>query len=534
MQRWNNRDELAHQVVMLDRQGVSRRAIARSTGVSRNTVRKILMQHQDARDAPHTALPSRPKRVPREQKIDRYANEIAQWLKRYPDMTAQRVFEELVAVGYDGKYTTVKDYVRRVRPTPTIEPSLHTPSYSPGEMAESDWTPCTIDFTTGVRATVQIFGYVLWYSKRKNFRIYERADLHALMDGHVRTFERFNGAAHICKYDNQKAVVLGWEGQQPIYNPRFLAFATHYEFRPHACHRQSPNEKPHVERSFWQFERSFLNGRSFRDVEDMRAQLATWVANVVDTRPHKRHKRPAIEMFDEEASQLVPLPKHPYDVARVLYRVCSIDGFVAWDGNRYAVPYEYIYELLPVRIGQRDITIYAADLRAIASHALVPRSAGKDVGADIHHRPSDRRSIDLDQLQRSFDDLGEQGSVYFAQLMARGTRQCGYHGRQVLLMRERFSTQDVMDALAHACAYGAIEHTAIERILTLRARPRTLAEYVAEQTAERIEKRLGRDVTTPRDLREYDELPVSTASTAQEEPCNENRSDPKSDPPPTT
>ena len=65
-----------------------------------------------------------------------------------------------------------------------------------------------------------------------------------------------------CKYDGQKAVVLGWEGHQPIYNPRFLAFATHYDFRPEACRPRRPNDKPRVERGFWEFERSFLNGRS--------------------------------------------------------------------------------------------------------------------------------------------------------------------------------------------------------------------------------------------------------------------------------
>ena len=46
MQRWNNRAELEHQVVMLAQQGVKIRVIARTLGVSRNTVRAIL---KDAR-----------------------------------------------------------------------------------------------------------------------------------------------------------------------------------------------------------------------------------------------------------------------------------------------------------------------------------------------------------------------------------------------------------------------------------------------------------------------------------------------------
>ncbi len=135
----------------------------------------------------------------------------------------------------------------------------------------------------------------------------------------------------------QKAVVLGWEGRQPIYNPRFLAFATHYEFRPVACRPGHPNDKPRVERGFWEFERSFLNGRRFRDVEDLRHQLAEWERTTCDARLHKKTRRPKLEMFAEERPLLRSLPLHPYDSARVLYRVCSTDGFVAVDGNRYYV-----------------------------------------------------------------------------------------------------------------------------------------------------------------------------------------------------
>ncbi len=88
------------------------------------------------------------------------------------------------------------------------------------------------------------------------------------MDGHERAFDRFGGCAHGCTYDSQKAVVLRWEGHQPIYNPRFLAFAAHYEFRPRAV-RGDPNAKPRVERSFLELVRSFFNGRSFVDFEDL-------------------------------------------------------------------------------------------------------------------------------------------------------------------------------------------------------------------------------------------------------------------------
>src|SRR5208337_2443384 len=86
-------------------------------------------------------------------------------------------------------------------------------------------------------------GYVLVHSHRKAYRFYPTNDIHALMDGHVQAFTQFGGAAEETKYDSQKPVVLRWEGNQPIYNLRFVDFATHYSFRLSACRRGHPNDK---------------------------------------------------------------------------------------------------------------------------------------------------------------------------------------------------------------------------------------------------------------------------------------------------
>lgn len=465
-------------------------------------MRKILAAHEAVREVPHSALPAPKPRAPRPSRLDEHRPRVATLLERFPDITAQRVFEELRSAGYTGSYTVVKTYVRKVRPRKPPTPSLEAPIYGPGQMAESDWSPYTLTFGAR-RVTLQVFAYVLAHSGRKSFVPYERADFHALLDGHLQSFERFGGVAHQCKYDNQKAVVLRWEGPQPIFNPRFLVFATYYEFRPRACRPRHPNDKPHVERAFWEFERSFLCGRAFRDEDDLRAQLAEWQDGISDPRTGKNRVSP-LERFAEEAPRLLPLPRHPYDTARVVYRLASLDGFIEWDGNRYAVPYEHVTDILPVRITQRELFVYAADLRLVVRHELAPRSAGVVVRPSGVHLNPRHRPVDLDQLRQVFEGLGEDAHAFFAALVERMPRLAGYHARQILLLRDRFATADLCTALRHARSFGAYEHHAIQRILAARARPRTLDEYVVEETG----RRLGDHDTQPRDLDEYDQLPV--------------------------
>jgi transposase len=533
--RWHSRAELVHQIVTLARDGMSRRAIARSLDVSRNTIRAVLAAHADKREATHSALEPPPPRAPRSKKVDGFEARVAELFGRYPDITAQRVFEILKAEGFSGGYTAIKKHVRTVRPPQKPEPSLTTPVYGPGEMAESDWSPFVIKLTGGARLDVQAFSYVLVYSPRKFFDLFATNDLHALMDGHEGAFRRFEGAAHRCTYDSQKPVVLRWEGAQPIYNPRFLAFAAHYEFRPRAV-RGKPNAKPRVERSFWEMVRSFFNGRSFHDFDDARRQLAQWLDQVVDQRPRRREGRTCLERFADEKDKLVPLPRHPYDTARVAYRLCSIDGFVDWQGNRYAVPYDHVTDILPVRVTQRELFVYAADLKCIAHHELALQGAGLKLDPmGLHPAPRRQSPVDLEHLAFAFESMGEGATGFFRLLSAGPPRVWGHQARCILLLRARFSTADIDAALAHAARFGAFEYAAVERIVEARSAPRTLDEYVAEETARRLEQTLGLRRTEPRDLTEYDRLPLAFPAHAElshEESCPSATPRPDTTPPP--
>lgn len=76
----------------------------------------------------------------------------------------------------------------------------------------------------------------------------ERQDFFALIRQHVDAFEHFDGVPDEILYDNQPTIVLRREAGLPIYQPRFLSFATHYHFRQHALKPRSPKQKGKIER----------------------------------------------------------------------------------------------------------------------------------------------------------------------------------------------------------------------------------------------------------------------------------------------
>jgi hypothetical protein len=383
-------------------------------------------------------------------------------------------------------------------------------------MAECDWSKYSVTFTHAPPMDLQAFGYTLRWSTRKYYGFQESNGLHPLMDEHVHAFERFQGAARRCTYDSQKPVVLRWEGHQPILNLRFVDFATYYEFAVVAC-RHAPNRKPRVERSFWELVLSFFRGRSFRDLEDLKAQLVHWQDTIADLRPIKRMKRRTrMELFAQERPLLRPLPRHEYDTARVFYKLCDIAGFIAWEENWYSLPYDYVTEILPVRVTENELFIYKTDLDCIARHELKPRGA-QEYSILPGHRPAHaERGPDLDQLRRTFEDLGDPANAFLAALEKRDSRSAAYHARKVLALREGWDTNDLLKALSHALAYGALEHSSVERILAARADRRRLDEYVAEASARKLSGAVAQSCTEPRDLAEYDALPCRGATTASQ------------------
>jgi transposase len=241
--------------------GGSYRGNARDLGIDRKTVALVVRAHERQRTEGHLALPPPPKGRPR--LLDRHADQIEALLARYPDITAVRLDEELRAAGFTGGHTVVKERPRELRPRPTRAP-VERFEAGPGVQGQMDYSPFDIAFTEEGTRRVHAFSYILVYSRRRYLRFVESQDFTTTMREHVRAFEHLGGVATVCLYDSMKVVVQTWDGEQPIYNTRFLAFAIHYGFRPWACSRRRPQQVVKAWRSSGQALSQFAAARGLK------------------------------------------------------------------------------------------------------------------------------------------------------------------------------------------------------------------------------------------------------------------------------
>lgn len=116
--------------------GWSKSALAQKLGISRRTINHWIDTGQLDRDmdAEGVRYKSRPVVA---RKIDAYLGIIDSRLEAFPRLSAVRLYQEILADGYSGGYTQLKEYVRQVRPV-TVEPLVRfeTPA---GQQSQVDF-----------------------------------------------------------------------------------------------------------------------------------------------------------------------------------------------------------------------------------------------------------------------------------------------------------------------------------------------------------------------------------------------------------
>jgi transposase len=357
---------LGELIMILDlyRQGLGVAEIARATGFDRKTVKKYI----DRGLEPPVYGPRR--RRPR--LIGSFEAYLAERLTAYPGLSGRRLLREIKERGYAGGYTAVTDFLRHVRPErrAPFEVRFETP---PGEQAQVDFAHFKVVFDDEPAAAriVWLFSLVLGSSRLIWARFVAHQDLQTLLRLHIAAFEAIGGSPREILYDRMKTAVIGADGEGHIvYNRALVELGRHYGFHPRACRAYRAKTKGKMERPFRYIREDFFLGRSFRNMDDLNAELRHWLGTVANVRVHATTGRIVSEAFAEEKPHLRPLPLAPFRAVLKLERRVSHEGMVSVGGNLYSVPDTTRSRVVEVHTLAAEIHVFE-DGRLIATHPVL-------------------------------------------------------------------------------------------------------------------------------------------------------------------
>jgi transposase len=447
---------------------MSKRAIARHFGISRDSVDKMIV-YSTPPGYRRTAPVKRPK-------LDGFTEIIDGWLREDADRprkqrhTAKRVLDRLREEhGFAGGYTIVKEYVRehQRRGREMFVPLRHAPGHAQADFGEARVV------IGGVEQKAHFFVFDLPHSDACYVRAYPAATAEAWADGHVHAFAFFGRVPLSVLYDNDGCLVArilpdGTRKRTTL----FSGLLSHYVIQDRYGRPGKGNDKGSVEGVVGWARRNFMVPRP---------RFATWDAfNAwLEEQCCKRqsdilrgHRETIGARLQRDLEAMMPLPPAPFEACDQATGRVSSQALVRYKTNDYSVPVAYGHRDVWIR-GYVDSVVIGCGGDVIARH---PRCYDREdmVFDPIHYLSLLERKVGaLDQaaplagweLPTEFQTLRR---LMEARQLKAGRRE------YVLVLRllETFELADLHMAVKTALRMGAVGFDAIKHLVLCRVERR--------------------------------------------------------------
>ncbi|MEP7333231.1 MAG: IS21 family transposase [Terracoccus sp.] len=313
-------------------EGLPIKLIARTLGISRNTVRSALVA-----DAP-------PRYVRKQSRsaVDGFEQRIREQLQAVPTMPATVIAQR---VGWDRGLTVFKARVAELRPVYLPPDPAGRTTYEAGELAQFDfWFPA-IELPVGYGQTrtakrLPVMTCTSGYSRWAGATLIPSRDAADLYAGWWRLLsEHLHGVPKTLVWDGEGAVGR-WRAKQASDQSGLTldcqGFRGVLGAKVYICKPRDPEAKGVIERFHDYLERSFLPGRTFTSPEDFNSQLAGFLTTANTRRMRVLGCAPA-DRVAADRDAMLPLPPVPPQTGWRRTLRLPRDHYVRLDSNDYSV-----------------------------------------------------------------------------------------------------------------------------------------------------------------------------------------------------
>lgn len=468
--------------------------IASYLHIHRSTVHRVLSEHSV----------SSTDFLKRNSMIDSFLPFIFETLKKYPSLRASRIYAMVRERGYPGGEDHFRHMISLHRPRRIPEAYLRL-KMLPGEQGQVDWGHFGHIMIGTAKRPLMAFVMVLSYSRKIFLHFYLNQKTDHFLQGHVEAFTAWNGVPRVLLYDNLKSAVLERMGDAIRFNPTFLAFAAHYRFEPRPVAVARGNEKGRVERAIQYIRHHFFAARTWKDVDDLNAQAATWCAGAAAERPCPEDLSQSVHtVFLSEQTKLMALPDNPYPTQEEIIVKVGKTPYIRFDLNDYSVPHTHTQCALTVLASPDRIVIQDGRGMTVAEH-IRSFDKGQQIENTEHVAAlvKQKKQATLHRSQHHLTHAIECGSEFLMKAAEQGyaLRSITHELMQLL---DDYGAMELSLAMQNSLTNNSAHPHTVR--LQLEARRQAQHQLPALTLHLSLDKRLQGQVIKPHNLDLYDQL----------------------------
>ena len=474
------------------------RAIARSKGLARNTVKRLVKLAKQAGLKPGDSLPEEtklqairdgigrpggPESGEAKQTLLGRKEQIEDWLKK-DRLLLTKIHELLGREGIGVSYSSLHRFASKHCGFGSSTVTVRRLEGQPGEFAEVDFGRLGLIHELGNKQprVVQAFIMTLGYSRLSCVIPVFRQDMATIIDCFERCLEFFQGSPKRMVIDNVKACVDDADPYTPRLTRTFLEYATHCGFLADPARPRHPKDKPIVENSVRYVRERFFKGETFIDLEDVARRALVWCRDVAGRRIHGTTRSIPMEVFEsEEKAALLPLAAERFDPPQ--WAECKVhpDHHVRFDHALYSLPTRWIGCRVDVRADRSLVRIYSHN-DLIKTHARQKRGGRS---TDFTDYPDGRAPYAMrwpDFYRHKARELGPAAGDFTDKLMeGEFPWSCLRQAQKLLGLADRYGAPRLEAACRRALDFDLVDVHRVQRILEQGLESDTTAQPVVGQ-----------------------------------------------------
>jgi len=325
-----------HEIQVLRRAGHTWQEVARLSGVSVRTVRRV------GAEAAVTTVDNEAERarrqVGRPSKAEAYRDVLVQALTEDAALRSIELLHRARMAGYAGGKTALYALAQTLRMR-VVTPLVRFEGLA-GEFSQHDFGAVLVTYQNGTETKVHFFASRLKYSRWVEVALVPNERVETLVRALVEHLAAFGGIPLVTVFDRPKTIALKWgrDGIVTEWNPTFAGVALDLGIGVEVCWPYRPQEKGSVENLVGWVKGSFFKQRRFLDREDLERQLREWLSEANTVRPSRATGVPPATRIAEERARLRPLKVAPADLTLRIPVSVNPTGVVLHDGHPYSMP----------------------------------------------------------------------------------------------------------------------------------------------------------------------------------------------------